>query len=203
MNDDVKNFFEKNDYVIISNFLHEQLVFSHYSHMLDIYENDLGNIDTNQVENSYIHRDDIVFDTLLSKMCPIFSEITGKNLVPTYAFCRLYLQGQELEKHTDRESCEYSATMTLGYKSDYKLWPLFLKNKNGKKIKARIEIGDALLYKGQEQPHWRKPLKGNHHIQLFLHYVDSDGPHKDWIFDKRPGLHSLDYEVNTPILKDA
>ena len=86
MNDDIKNFFEKNDYVIISKFLNEQLVFSHYNHMLDMYNKGLGKTDNNQVKNSYIHRDDIVFDTLLSKMCPIFSGITGKNLVPTYAF---------------------------------------------------------------------------------------------------------------------
>lgn len=202
MNEDIKQFFQENNYVLISNYLNEQLIYSHYSHMLDVYSNNLGSNDNYQVENSYIHRDDMVFDTLLDKMCPVFCEITGKNLVPTYAFCRIYLKGQKLEKHTDRQSCEYSATLTLGYKSEKELWPIFLKNSNGEKIKVPIEIGDALLYKGQEQLHWRKPFKGDHHIQLFLHYVDNDGPHKDWIFDKRPGLISLNYPINEPVLKN-
>jgi PKHD-type hydroxylase len=31
--------------------------------------------------------------------------------------------------------------------------------------------------------HWRKPFKGNEYIQVFLHYVDADGPYKDHVYD--------------------
>jgi hypothetical protein len=49
--------------------------------------------------------------------------------------------------------------------------------------------GDAVLYRGMEKHHWRKKFKGEWQAQVFLHYVDADGPHKEWKFDKRPSLN--------------
>ncbi|NCG35756.1 MAG: hypothetical protein GWO78_07210 [Dehalococcoidales bacterium] len=186
----MKNNFKKNNFVVINNFIDETIINSHYMYMLDLYKNNKLQVDRNQVKGSLCNRNDIVFDTLLSKMRPLISEVVDKELWPTYAFCRLYREGQELKKHKDRQSCEYSVTLTLGCSSD-KLWPIYLGNKN----KISLNIGEALIYKGRQIEHWRKKLKGNHYIQLFLHYVDSDGPYKEFVFDKREGLNSLDYEV--------
>jgi hypothetical protein len=51
-----------------------------------------------------------------------------------------------------------------------------------------LEPGDMSIYTGCEVEHWREPYEGNQQIQLFLHYVDANGVHKDWKFDKRPFL---------------
>ena len=48
--------------------------------------------------------------------------------------------------------------------------------------------GDALLYRGIELPHWREAFDGDRMAQVFLHYVDRDGPHRDWAYDKRARL---------------
>ena len=48
-----------------------------------------------------------------------------------------------------------------------------------------LDVGDAVIYKGCELAHWRNDFEGDWHAQVFLHYVNADGPHKEWFMDKR------------------
>ena len=60
-----------------------------------------------------------------------------------------------------------------------------------------ITPGQGLIYKGQELPHRRKPLvEGGPIVQLHLHYVDAEGPHSEWKFDK--GFREKAYAESTP-----
>jgi len=130
----------------------------------------------------------MVFDKLLVDLLPHFEKASGKKLYPTYSYARLYKTGEKLKIHTDRESCEISATITLGF--DGEAWPIYMgdeEEKNASKI--TMNVGDAVLYRGMEKHHWRKKFKGNWQAQVFLHYVDADGPHKEWKFDKRQSLN--------------
>jgi len=128
-----------------------------------------------------------VFDKLLVDLLPHFEQASGKRLFPTYSYARLYKTGEKLKIHTDRESCEISATITLGF--DGEAWAIYMGNEGGENAsKIKMDVGDAVLYRGMEKHHWRKKFKGNWQAQVFLHYVDADGPHKEWKFDKRPGL---------------
>jgi hypothetical protein len=53
-----------------------------------------------------------------------------------------------------------------------------------------MDVGDAVLYRGMEKYHWReKYAEGKWQAQVFLHYVDADGPYKEWIYDKRGKLN--------------
>jgi predicted 2-oxoglutarate/Fe(II)-dependent dioxygenase YbiX len=128
-----------------------------------------------------------VFDELLVDLLPHFEKVSGKRLYPTYSYARMYKQGEELEIHIDRPACEISATITLDFQG--KLWPFYIGEKNGKNAsKIEMNPGDAVLYRGMEKHHWRKKFRGEWQAQVFLHYVDADGPHKEWKFDKREGL---------------
>lgn len=129
----------------------------------------------------------MAFDKLLLDLLPHFEKVSGKRLYPTYSYARLYKTGEKLKIHTDRESCEISATITLGF--DGEAWPIYMGDEdktNASEIK--MGVGDAVLYRGIEKHHWRKKFKGNWQAQVFLHYVDADGPHKEWKFDKRANL---------------
>ena len=131
-----------------------------------------------------------VFDSLLVQLLPHFELASGKRLLPTYSYARLYAPGDELKNHTDRESCEISATVTLGFEGD--VWPIYMgdsiEKDNASEIK--MDVGDAVLYRGMDKHHWREVYtEGKWQAQVFLHYVDADGPHKEWKFDKRPGLN--------------
>ena len=144
-----------------------------------------------------------ITDKVLEEFLPRMEEETGKQLFPTYAYARLYQKGEVLKCHTDRPPCEYSATITLGH--DGEVWPFWAADsgedtdqgivgednkihriKNSKKL--TIEIGDAVIYKGCEAPHWRDSFEGQWQTQIFLHYVEQDGPNAEWKYDKRSCL---------------
>jgi hypothetical protein len=131
-----------------------------------------------------------MFDSLLVQLLPHFEQASGKRLLPTYSYARLYAPGDELKNHTDRESCEISATVTLGFEGD--VWPIYMgdsiEKDNASEI--RMGVGDAVLYRGMDKHHWREVYtEGKWQAQVFLHYVDADGPHKEYIYDKRGKLN--------------
>ena len=109
-------------------------------------------------------------------------EHTGLKLFPTYSFWRMYTNESTLGIHTDRPSCEYSATIMLG--SDGTPWEFVAGDKP-----YIQKPGDAIIYRGCDIPHGRpKPYEGDWHAQVFIHYVNADGPNKDFKFDKRQTL---------------
>lgn len=131
-----------------------------------------------------------VFDSLLVQLLPNFELASGKKLLPTYAYARLYAPGEELVNHRDRESCEISATITLGFDGD--VWPIYIGDSEDKANASKIDmdVGDAVLYRGMDKWHWReKYIEGKWQAQVFLHYVDANGSYKEWIYDKRGKLN--------------
>jgi len=121
------------------------------------------------------------FDTLLDLKTKRMEEETGLKLYPTYTFFRMYTKFAKLTKHTDRPSCEISATLCLG--SDGTKWPIYI---DGTPID--LNPGDAAIYLGKEIPHWRDRFEGDWQAQCFLHYVDANGQYKDYKYDKRNNL---------------
>ena len=146
-----------------------------------------GTFNDSQALGDYSKYGDLVFDTLLIGKTKQLSEITQINLVPQYSYHRLYTKGTELERHRDRESCEISVTLCLGYESHYD-WPIWFEEKNGEKISVTLNPGDMVIYKGVELDHWREPFQGNNHAQVFLHYNDKNGPYGHQKFDGREVL---------------
>ena len=140
----------------------------------DIYQSNihLGKFGDAQIPNSttYTCYGDLVMETLLLKMQSAVEKYTKLKLVPTFSYTRFYVRGDELKTHTDRSSCEISATIFYGGEK----WPIYM---GGKKID--LEYGDMLLYRGIDAPHFRKPFKGTETFQVFLHYNDVNGPLKE------------------------
>lgn len=132
----------------------------------------------------------VLFDSLLEQLVPNMEKATGKKLYPTYAYARWYAPGEELKIHKDRASCEISATITLGFEGGQ--WPIYV-GSNSDKSDARqinMQVGDAVVYKGEELFHWReKYVEGQWQAQVFLHYVDAEGPNAEWKYDKRDKLN--------------
>ncbi|MGH7782075.1 MAG: hypothetical protein ACREQR_19840 [Candidatus Binataceae bacterium] len=140
---------------------------------------------------------DWVMDGLLSDLLPEVEAASGVHLFPTYAYFRVYKPGDILKIHKDRPACEISVTLCLGYSAPAP-WPIWIAGPNGR-VKVSLEPGDALLYRGIECTHWREPFEGAHQAQVFLHYVDQNGPCADWKYDKRPGLAISSKPWATPI----
>ena len=130
-----------------------------------------------------------LLDHLLLGLRERIGAVVGKNLLPTYSYFRKYKKGNVLQRHTDRPSCEISCTLCLG-QSD--IWPFYA----GDSGPIEMNPGDAVLYKGIDVVHWRDELEGEFVTQTFLHYVDSDGPYKNWFMDRRGDVYNIGKELN-------
>lgn len=127
---------------------------------------------------------------------------TGKRLAPTYAFFRAYQQGDVCTVHSDRPSCEHSLSLALAYGSEIR-WSFEIGTRaysfdQACRLKASsdfgdephksvvLEPGDAVLYQGVAYRHGRMTPNPNvWSAHAFLHWVDLDGPYKDWAFDRK------------------
>ena len=131
---------------------------------------------------------DPFMEALLEVSLHRIEQASGCRLYPTYSYFRIYKEGDVLGRHTDRSSCEVSLTACLGYDADSP-WPIWVE---ANEIRNRfvLEAGDALLYRGITLPHWRDRFVGTHAAQVFLHYVEQDGPYSDFRYDKRSELNT-------------
>src|SRR5437870_4055582 len=89
---------------------------------------------------------DVFTDGLLLDLLPGAEVISRLKLFPTYSYFRVYHRGDVLARHTDRESCEISLSLCLGYQGE-KPWPLMIKGASGI-TSAELAPGDGLLYRG-------------------------------------------------------
>jgi hypothetical protein len=126
---------------------------------------------------------DPAFEALLFHVHHKMEEYTGLELIPTYTYRRLYGRGNILHKHTDRPSCEISATIKLSDSGGYN-WPIWMVD-----TPYELEDGDAVIYRGCDLEHWRDPCEGpTTYIlgQVFTHFVDKNGPYTEYAYDRNP-----------------
>lgn len=122
-----------------------------------------------------------VFERALEQLLPNIELATGKKLLPTYAYARLYKTGEVLAPHVDRAACEISATINLGFQGES--WPIFISG-----TELNLGVGDAAIYRGMDNEHYREEFKGEWQAQLFLHYVDANGQYSNQVNDGREYL---------------
>ena len=139
--------------------------------------------DDKQVKNALaVMNHDMMFETVGERIWPFLENILEEELIPTYSYARLYTNGNVLEKHTDRPSCEISITIQLGRSHHYS-WPVYAGGK-------RFDLGecDGLLYKGCDVEHWRNACdgpEGYYSGQVFCHFVRANGPYAEYAGDQR------------------
>jgi hypothetical protein len=115
---------------------------------------------------------EIVFETVLEQVWSDVEDVLNEEVLPTYAYARLYSNGDILEKHKDRPACEISMTVQLG-RSHHYAWPIYM---GGNRID--LAEGDGVLYLGKGIEHWRNVCEGPEGYysgQVFLHYVRKEG----------------------------
>ena len=197
----------KSDYIHVKKFISDDVADLLYGHVLlahrrlsvmlddkDFYDPNekmnptlYGTFDDPQAIGDLSRYGDLIFDTLLLGKTEQLEEITETGLIPQYSYYRLYTKDAELKKHIDRESCEISLTMCLGYDAETS-WPIWFKDKDGKEISISLEKGDMVIYRGCDLEHWREPFEGNNIAQVFLHYTKKGGKYENEKYDGRPAL---------------
>jgi len=121
--------------------------------------------------------EDPLMTALLDTKLFLVEKNSKLKLFPTYAYWRYYVFGATLKKHTDRPSCEISVTACI---KKYDNWPIVVEGKE-----FELEEGDAVLYAGCDQKHWRPGVyQGDGMAQVFFHYVDKNGPFTHHKYDE-------------------
>ncbi len=153
------------------------------------------------IENNFVQREqtndmfsetcqmafDPPFENILHYLQPKVEEAYGQELAPTYSFWRRYFKGQDCPPHKDRPSCQVSMTLNLGGEGGDN-WAIYVEDK-----KFELGIGQAVIYKGCEQEHWRHELPYKHHSQVFLHYIEKNGQYyPKYQYDERPNLYFME-----------
>ncbi|MEH2382895.1 MAG: hypothetical protein V7K27_29085 [Nostoc sp.] len=198
----LKNKFLKDKYVIVRYFL--PLSVMRISSEYALKQMELGNLGLGdeQVKNTPCAYGDPLMDMLLERFCPKVEANTGINLLPTYSYFRIYKHGDVLKKHKDRQACEISVTINF-WSEDSTEWAICLDGVSETAI-IQLNPGDALIYRGNELPHWREAFPGKLQMQVFFHYVNRDGKFAKWRFDKRTrlsGLHGVEFPEKTITIK--
>jgi hypothetical protein len=154
-----------------------------------------------QVPNTPAGYGDPAFDGLLEHLLPRIEAHSGLRLLPTYSYFRLYKNGDVLVPHRDRNACEISVSLNIG-QAPAAPWPIHIEKDAGP-FTALLSPGDALLYRGIECRHWRDAYQGSKLVQVFLHYVDRDGPHAGLKYDGRRTLMTPKHVAATTNAADA
>ena len=206
--------FQTKGYVVLRNFIPKEIIDMTMDSWKTIEHNQEWNDMFFEREEDIIH--DSPEDTLRkSQGCHTFppsvslhrwlkdnlDNVLDMQLVETYAYSRKYDRGAYLKAHSDRPSCEVSATICLKYKSDdntpWKIWVQRDKNyvrtargqgqqeffencqniphRERKGIPITLEVGDVLLYQGPNAIHWRDKFLGDYSYHMFLHFINHGG----------------------------
>lgn len=127
-----------------------------------------------QSPRRYVAHNESVARFFHHQLTATVSAITGEAVKPSYVYLASYQSGARLDKHTDREQCEFSISLCVDYSPEPARetpWPLHLDTHEGTATVFQA-IGDGLLYRGTQLPHYRDPLpEGNTSTSLFFHYV--------------------------------
>jgi hypothetical protein len=127
-----------------------------------------------QSPRRYVAHNDAVARFFHEQLTDMISDIAGEPLKPSYVYAASYQSGARLEKHTDRAQCEFSITLCVDFTPEPESetpWPIHLDTSKGKVTVAQA-LGDGLMYRGRQLPHYRGPLAAAcTSTSIFFHYV--------------------------------
>lgn len=107
----------------------------------------------------------------------LVNQVTPEAVIPSYCYLSIYQPGAVLRRHRDRRQCAWNMSLVLDMEPEQaqaQAWPIYLELPEGIR-EVRLEMGDAVLYRGHEIEHWRDALPENQRLTAcFFHFVDEN-----------------------------
>lgn len=126
------------------------------------------------VQKRFTFHNDPVLRFLHRQSGNLLRRITDQAVIPSYSMLSAYLQAADLEKHVDRPQCAWNCSVLLDWNPEGSLkdsWPIYIETKKAVR-EVHLALGDSVIYRGTDVPHWRLALKQNQRQTLgLLHYV--------------------------------
>jgi hypothetical protein len=128
------------------------------------------------INRSYYHNDGVA-RFMHHQITTLVSQIVPEPIKPSYAFLATYKSGAILKRHTDREQCAWNLSLLVDMNPEMELsdsWPIYLEAREQVR-EVRLAMGDGVLYRGTDIPHWRDTIPEGHIVTLILcHFVPVD-----------------------------
>lgn len=106
-----------------------------------------------------VHHDPVFLKTV--------SDIVGTPVKPSYAFLSMYAANGICPPHVDRPQCQFTVDLCLNQDAP---WPIYVDENP-----YYLEVGQALVYSGTHQPHYRKRMSEDSKASFinlaFFHFV--------------------------------
>ena len=129
-----------------------------------------------QTQARYVSYDEPMTRYVHHQLTRTVSDLVRRVIVPSYSYLAFYQGGATLDAHTDRDECEYTLSLSIDATPDpttHGAWPLNLMTSEGPRSVV-LGIGDGLLFRGREFPHWRDRLpEGYTASSVLFHFVDA------------------------------
>lgn len=170
-----------NNFLIVRNFISKEEANNLAEEFLIAIKNNAGISDWLCPSSPAIYNF-IPYVRILIKKISEIESLIEEEILPTYAYGRIYRTNDILPRHEDHERCEISLTLNL--QTIGEPWEIWIKTPNKEEVSVELNAGDAMLYLGCDAEHWRNPFNGESCIQAFLHYVLSHGPKSHFALDK-------------------
>lgn len=107
----------------------------------------------------------------------LISRITPERLKGSYTMSAFYEPWAVLKRHTDRPQCAWNLSFPIDYEPERttdESWPIFM-DVDGVTHEVKLGIGDGLLYRGTDLPHWRNAQPDGHTSSVcFFHFVPEE-----------------------------
>lgn len=124
-------------------------------------------------------RDDPVLKFIHHQIGQFINKFTPQKVWPTYGVLSVYRPGAILLKHIDSKQQDWNMSLSMDMVPEFNesdAWPIFLEVK-GIVHEIKLGLGDGVLYRGSEIPHWRNKLPENHKQTVCLfHFVEDNFP---------------------------
>jgi hypothetical protein len=170
-------YFKKERYAILLDLFPPLLIGALRTHYRQLIQEGQYALGDGQCSLRYgIYNEDIT-NFFHQQLVGLISYVVGAPVKPSYTYVGVYQGGAELLRHTDRNQCEYTLSICIDYTPEPEKetpWPIYVETPEGE-IATFQSMGDGLLFKGRELPHYRHKLEeGSTSTSIFLHYVDID-----------------------------
>jgi hypothetical protein len=169
--------FQKGHYAALQDLLPPLMIGALRRYYRSLFQKDYLKVGDGQCSLRYGFHNESITRFLHYQFNGIINYVVGALVKPSYTYLGAYQGGAELLRHIDRAQCEYTMTFCVDYSPEPQKetpWPIYVSTPEGE-VDTFQCIGDGLLFKGRELPHYRYKLEeGSSSTSIFFHYVDID-----------------------------
>jgi hypothetical protein len=164
------------DYCLLSDLIHPAHLRALGRYYRDLIAGGYWQLGDAQVKGRYGWYNEMLACFFHHQLTRYVGEAVGMLVKPSYAYVSAYQGGAVLDRHLDREQCEFTMSLLIErtYEKEAIPWPLYFDTSQGK-VELFQSVGDAVLFRGTRLPHYRPPLaEGQTYTSLLFHYVPAD-----------------------------